>query len=51
MVEADTTDNIEVDETVYKILKMIDEDILVMSSTSVLEVDVYRTAPGGESPT
>ena len=32
-----------------KLLDM-DEDILTMSSTSVLEVAVSRTAPGGESP-
>jgi len=52
------------DESVYKIVCLatsepfgskliengIDDDILVMSSTSVLEVDVCRTAPGGESP-
>ena len=52
------------DESVYKIICLatsepfgskliengIDDDILVMSSTSILEVDVCRTAPGGESP-
>lgn len=60
--EEDTISN--QDESVYKIVCLatsepfgskliengIDDDILVMSSTSVLEVDVCRTAPGGESP-
>ena len=58
----DETTAEEDDETIYKIVCLatsepfanklldMDEDILTMSSTSVLEVDVSRTAPGGESP-
>jgi len=57
-----TTGEEEDDETLYKIvclatsepftneLLKMDEDLFVMSSTSVLEVSVSRTARGGDSP-
>ena len=62
--EEEDEDTTNQDESVYKIVCLatsepfgskliengIDDDILVMSSTSVLEVDVCWTAPGGESP-